>query len=389
MKRSNLLIAAVALTIAACQPQVDRFAVSGTVTGAQGQTLYLDHMGIDAVVPVDSAKLGEDGKYSFSQPAPEGCFDIYRLRLGSKVINFAVDSVQDIEINASQADMQTAYSVSGSESSNIIKEVVGRHMQFLKDLQDVQNRYAGPQVGILSQHVGELLDVFKSDLRNGFIFSDPGSAAAYYCLFLSVNGQTVFSPQQDRQDAKTFAAVATSMDIKYPDAQRTAHLHNLALKSMAATKAPTPVSQETIDKLNSLIVESGLIEIELPDRTGVMHKLSDTKGQVVLLDFTAYKTNYSANYNLALRDLYDKFADRGFQIFQVSFDADESFWMNSSAQIPWISVHDENSLASTILNSYNVSQLPCAFIIDREGVIVQRPDELAELEASIEKLLDN
>lgn len=387
MKKSNLLFLAAVLTMAACQPQVDRFAVSGQISGAQDLVLYLDHMGLDRVSVVDSAKLDADGRYSFSQPAPAGCFDIYRLRLGGKTINFAVDSVQTIEISATESDMQTSYTVSGSESSLAIKDVVLRHSQFLKDLQAMQQKYAGPQVGILNRNVNELLDVFKSDLRNQVIFVNPGSAAAYYSLFLSVNGQMIFDPSRDRQDAKTFAAVATMMDNLYPEAQRTRHIHNLALKSMTATQAPKPVSQETIDRFNSLVVESGLIEIELPDRNGKMHKLSETRGNVVLLDFTAYKTNYSANYNLALRKLHDDYADRGFQIFQVSFDADESFWMNSSASIPWIAVYDENSLESVILKSYNVSQLPCTFLIDRNGDIVERPEELAGLAPSIEKLL--
>ncbi|MCQ2084444.1 MAG: redoxin domain-containing protein [Bacteroidaceae bacterium] len=387
MKKSNLLIAAVTLIMAACQPQVDRFAVSGTVTDAQDRVLYLERMGVDRILTVDSVRLDNDGAFRFSQPAPQGCFELYRLRIGSRALNFAVDSVQEIAVSASLSGMQTDYSIEGSASSVGIREAVIMHRRFLTELKELQQRYAGPEVGVLDQHVTELLDLFKSQLQTEIIFPNPGAPAAYFCLFLSVNGQMIFNPNANRQDAKTYAAVASSMDMLYPESDRTMHLHNLALKAMARTSSPKQVTQEQIDWLKSVIVETGLIDIELPDNTGRMQKLSDLKGKVVLLDMTAYKTDFSANYNLALRQLYDKFADRGFEIYQVSFDEDENFWINASQSIPWVSVYDERSLKSDILSLYNVDQLPVAFIIDRNGDVVERPDELSELDARIEALL--
>lgn len=386
MKKSKLLLFAATLIMAACQPQVDRFAVSGTVAGAPDMMLYLDRMDLDRITTVDSVRLGQDGAFRFSQPAPRGCFELYRLRTGTRTIDFAVDTVCEISVTASLSDMRE-YLIEGSAPSLAIRDVAARQSQFIVDLKNLQQRYAGPETGVLNARTDELLAVFKSDLSNTFILSDPGSPAAYYCLFLSVNGRRIFNPYNSRQEAKTFAAVASSMDILYPQAERTMHLHNLAMKAMAKTSAPKPVSQEQIDRLRSIVVEAGIIDMELPDYKGNVHKLSDLTGKVVLLDFTAYKTDFSANYNLVLHKLYDKYSDSGFEIYQVSFDDDESFWLNASENIPWVSVRDENSLNSTILKSYNVEQLPTAFLIDREGTLVKRPDDSSELEADIEALL--
>ena len=387
MKKSNLLPIAAVLAMAACQPKVDRFAVSGAIMDAQDHTLYLERMDIDRIVTVDSVKLGQDGNFCFRQPAPQDCFELYRLRLGSGTVNFAVDSVQEISITARMSDMQTAYVIEGSASSLAMKSVAERQYRFITDLKELRQRFAGPQVGVLDAHIGELLEVFKSDLCNEFIFPNPGSPAAYYCLFISVNGHRIFNPYAGRQDAKTFASVASSMDMLYPESERTLHLHNLALKAMSRTSATNTVTQQQAEWLGSVVSESGLIDMELPDLNGMAHKLSDLKGKVVLLDLTAYKTDFSANYNMVLRKLYDKYSGQGLEIYQVSFDNDESFWMNAAVSVPWICVRDENSLDSDILKLYNVEQLPAAFIIDRNGDIVERPDDSSQLDAAIGKLL--
>jgi len=86
--------------------------------------------------------------------------------------------------------------------------------------------------------------------------------------------------------------------------------------------------------------------------------------------------------------LYNKYSDQGFNIYQVSVDNDESYWMNTAKNLPWICVHDESSIYSTYLKSYNVTQLPAVFLIDREGNIVERPDETNQLDEKIARLLE-
>ena len=390
MKRSNLIIAVLALLTVACQPKVDRFTLNGQIAEADGKTLYLDHLGLEKVEIIDSVKLDSEGQFSFNPVSPKDCFDFYRLRIDNKVINLVVDSTETLTVTASLPVMQIAYMVEGSDNSAQLKELVMEQMGLLQDLRKVTSQYRSPDRTALQQQILEMVDVFKSDITTDFILPNPGSPCAYYALFLSINGQMVFDPQIDRQDAKCFAAVATQMDMRYPDAVRTKHLHNVALKGMAKTSPSrnSNVSAETIQQFESLIEETGLIEIELPDWRGQTRKLSDQKGKVILLDFTAYKTDYSPNYTLLLRGLYDKYADKGFDIYQVSVDNDESFWMNTASNLPWICVRDEESVYSTYLKSYNVQQLPAVFLIDRDGNITDRPEKTDELDGKIAKLLE-
>ena len=377
MKRSNLALLVLTLLTVACQPKVDRFTLNGQIVEADGKTLYLDHMGLDKIEVIDSVKLDAEGQFSFNPVAPQECFDFYRLRVDGKVASLPV--------------MQIAYTVEGSENSVILKDLVMTQMELLQELRRVASQYRGQNASLLQEQINETVDVYKSKIMTDYIFPAPGSPCAYYALFLSINGQMLFNPQNDRQDAKCFAAVATQMDLHYPEALRTSHLHNVALKGMAKTSPSRnndQVSEETIQQFESLIVETGLIEIQLPDSKGVIQKLSDQKGKVVLLDFTAYKTNYSPNYTLLLKELYNKYADKGFTIYQVSVDNDESFWMNTAINQPWTCVRDESSVNSTYLRLYNVQQLPTVFLIDREGNIVDRPDNTGELDEKIARMLE-
>ena len=388
MKRSNLALLALTLLTVACQPKVDRFTLNGQIVEADGKTLYLDHLALDRVEVIDSVKLDAEGRFEFTPVSPDDCFDFYRLRIDRKVVNLVIDSTETVTVIASLPVMQVAYLVDGSENCSTLKDLVMRQMGLLQDLRRLSSGYNSPDPTALQEQVKETVDVFKSEIMTDFILPAPGSPCAYYALFLSINGQTIFSPQADRQDAKCFAAVATQMDMLYPDAVRTEHLRNVALKGMAKTSpSRNNVSEEAVQQFESMIVESGLIDIELPDYKGAMHKLSQEKGKVVLLDFTAFKTEYSSGYNMLLRTLYDKYAESGLSIYQVSVDNDESYWMNVAANLPWICVHDEESLNSLYLKLYNVQQLPTVFLIDRDGNIVDRPEGSDELDGKISKLL--
>ena len=390
MKRSNLALLVLTLLTVACQPKVDRFTLNGQIVEANGKTLYLDHMGLDRIEVIDSVKLDAEGQFCFNPVAPQECFDFYRLRVDGKVINLVIDSTETVNVAASLPVMQISYTVDGSENSAVLKDLVMTQMELLQELRRLASQYRGSNVNLLQEQVNETVDVYKSKIMTDYIFPNPGSPCAYYALFLSINGQMLFNPQADRQDARCFAAVATQMDMHYPEAMRTSHLHNVALKGMAKTSPlrDNQVSEETIQQFENLVVETGLIEIQLPDCKGQTQKLSDQKGKVVLLDFTAYKTNYSPNYNLMLKELYNKYADQGFNIYQVSVDNDESFWMNTAVNQPWVCVYDESSLNSTYLRSYNVQQLPTVFLIDRDGNIVDRPDNTNQLDEKIARLLE-
>ena len=181
-----------------------------------------------------------------------------------------------------------------------------------------------------------------------------------------------------------FAAVATSWDTYYPDAERGKNLHNIAIEGMKNVRSIEASQSRTIDA--SKIQTSGVIEIALTDNKGQQRKLTDLKGKVVILDFHVFGQKESPARILALRELYNKYHAQGFEIYQVSLDPDEHFWKQQTAALPWICVRNDGS-NETFLTLYNVRTLPEFFLIDRGNNLVSRSQQIKDVEQEIKKLL--
>jgi hypothetical protein len=107
----------------------------------------------------------------------------------------------------------------------------------------------------------------------------------------------------------------------------------------------------------------------------------------VLLDFHVFATNESPERILLLRELYNKYNAQGLEIYQVSLDADEHFWKQQTAALPWISVREDKGVGSSTLAIYNVQAVPEYFLIDRGNNIIGRSQTIKDLEQTIKSLL--
>jgi hypothetical protein len=90
---------------------------------------------------------------------------------------------------------------------------------------------------------------------------------------------------------------------------------------------------------------------------------------------------------LMLRELYNKYHAQGLEIYQVSLDADEHFWKQQTAALPWICVREPQGIDSSTLTIYNIQGVPEFFLIDRGNNLVSRSQQIEDLEKSIKSLL--
>lgn len=364
-----------------------KFHIDGTITGAADSTLYFENMGLDGAVKIDSAKLSEDGTFAFEGTAPTAP-EFYRLRIAGQFINIAVDSTETINIKAQYPQMATQYEVSGSEDCQRIKEL--SLMQ--SSLQAQVNAIArNPELGAqaIADSVSRIVEAYKTRIKTEYIFKAPMKASSYFALFQTIyaGGQPVllFNPRTSEQDIKVFGAVATSWDTFYPNEKRGENLHNIAIEGMKDVRYLR--SQQQAEEIEaSKVNTSGILDFTLTDNTGAARSLSSLKGNVVLLDFHLFADQNSMKRIMSLRELYNKYHAQGFQIYQVAIDGDEHFWKTQTAALPWISTRvDDNT--SSVLQMYNVQQVPTFFLLNRSCNVVKRDAQIKDIDAEIKALL--
>ena len=378
--KKYVVVALAVLGMASCSEK--KFHVEGTITNAKDSVLYLENISLMGPEVVDSVRLDADGKFSLAgeaQQAPE----FYRLRIYDQIISLSIDSTETVTVTAAYPQMASKYEVSGSDNCAKIKELAMRQMQLQQRAMAV-SRSADMTVEQSNDSIMAMIRTYKDEVKRKYIFSDPSKPYAYFALFQALGNTLIFNPRSDADDIKVFAAVATSWDTYWPDAERGKNLHNIAIEGMKNVRTMEAKQAKTIDA--SKIQTAGVIEIALNDNKGQLRKLTDLKGQVVLLDFHVFAQKESPARILALRELYNKYHAKGFEIYQVSLDGDEHFWKQQTAALPWISVRvDENN--SGFLTVYNIQTLPEFFLIDRGNNLVSRSQQISDIDKSILSLL--
>ena len=379
-----LLVCYLFLTMVSCTESGPTFRVDGVIHDAKDSTLVIEAMTLEGVEPLDSVCMKADGNFAFhvkaavqdSTASPE----FYRLRIGQQIINFVVDSLEDIYVEAPFQKMATDYDIQGNDASRTMKTISLLNIQLQQQLKQLE---ADASFSALEKadRARALAENYKLTLKRDFILRQPGSSAAYFALFQTLGRQMIFDPETDKNDVQFFAAVATQWEQNYPHSRRTENLCNIALRGLRNTRQTRTVELQ-ID--GEKIRESGIIDFGFPDIHGTERRLSDLKDYVVLLDFTAYSLPNSQQRILELRELYHKYHSRGLEIYQVSLDADEHYWKTMSEQLPWVCVYCAEGVGNDMVNLYNVQSLPTYFLIGRGSEMRARKEQIENLEKAIE-----
>ena len=352
-----MMIAAVVL-LTACDG--NKFHIDGTIEGASDTTLVLEQSSNGEWVIVDSVKVGKDGKFSVSSPAPV-VPGIYQLRLGEQSICFPIDSLDHLTVTAKMPNLASDYSIAGSEHAEQVMKIDKEAMQFAAGKGTAAERQA-----------------WKDKLARQ-IAADPSGIVAYYTINKYIDGKPLFDPMNDN-DLRIIGAVANAFNSFRPEDPRTDYLVNLLLDGQRRRRA-------TMAQTDTVYADvASIIDIKLQDYNGKDHILSKvaTSNRVVLLDFTAYGTEVSPKLNKLLNDIYQSYHSRGLEIYQVSLDPDNVTWREAAKNLPWITVYDPMGINSQNVGIYNVNGIPTTFII-RGGEIVERVEDAAMLKQAVAK----
>lgn len=366
MNTKNIIkISAIAaMTVMAACSGNKGWTVSGTIQEpVEGAKLAVDAYGpLGMWYNLDSVEVSANGAFKYRAEAGSPYPDVYRLTYNGKSVYFPIDSLESVTVNASAANFDTDYELSGSDLAI--------------DLMQVDKMLASE---IASKGADAVVadPELKHTLATKAI-GDSVGVVAYYLINKNIGGKPLFN-DGDKNDLRLIGAVANKFDVNRPNDPRTAFLKQ---RFIAARRALG------IGEQNTTIVEVpelGFIDIKLYDAKGREQALSDAvKGnKITLLSFTAYSLDASTPYNIELNKAFEKYDGLG--IYQVAFDSDEAFWAKSAANMPWTAVRYNPTQGDTLLRLYNVGVLPATFIINGHGDLVERVDDPTQLDAAIRK----
>ena len=226
------------------------------------------------------------------------------------------------------------YSGKAVESENISKEI----------LAESQNKVTG----VVAQHQAQY------DQQNKIINERIKSLLLENKDELAVLMFVDYFPRDNNVELHN--EIVTALHKKYPDNQ----IVNDRYKVMQSPSTSTSIGATAP-------------ELAFPNPDGTIMKLSDLRGKVVLIDFWASWCGPCRRENPNVVNVYNKYKDKGFEIYSVSLDRDKNSWIKAieTDKLVWKNhVSDLKYWSSEAAKLYGVNSIPATFLIDKDGKII-------------------
>ncbi|MBO4558130.1 MAG: TlpA family protein disulfide reductase [Bacteroidales bacterium] len=367
----KLFIAAIALLlVASCNKPaavVNLALKEGVATNVELYKLALNRLTL-----VDSLSTNDNGqlKYKIALDDAENPAFYYFFHNATKLAGLVAAKGDRISISA---DTLGRYSVEGSEDCRLLQEMDARMAESTAKMERILAEAPEDENLQLSK---VYIDHKRAMLRQ--VIENPYSITSAAALFQKFNDQLyVF---QEPTDVFVFEKIRDSLATVYPKSEYVS----------AITKAIE--NRKKVDKFAQMVSEAPVVnlpEVKMNDVNGAPHALSELEGKVILLSFWSIVQDEHKVFNLEMLPVYNKYHDRGFEIYQICLDVDKAAWASivRNQNLPWICVNDGLGINSPAVATYNLNSVPTMFIFDRDGEVVARdiydPDEIDKIIAGI------
>ncbi|MEA1886797.1 MAG: TlpA disulfide reductase family protein [Bacteroidota bacterium] len=385
MIRKITMLFILALLFASCGDKM--FRISGKLDGASPDTyIYMDRLGGMNLEPYDSVMLGENGSFEFSGEIEYPEFFLLRLT-ESNFLTILLEPGENMTLNADADSLGYTAEVKGSPGTSKMIEYDKKLQDAMIELQKLGKIYEeninSPDLDQIMTELDNkaqaILDDMNEYTRN-FIDENIESMVSLIALYKQITPQ-VYILNIDK-DLDYYKKVDSSLYELYPESEPVQTLHSqmetliVNMEAEAAKKAKMGIGAVAP-------------EISLPNSDGDTIRLSSTRGDYVLLDFWAAWCAPCRTENPNLVEVYEKYKQQGFEIYQVSLDQTREAWLNGIKEdniSDWIHVSDLKFWSSSVVPLYGIEQIPSNYLLDTEGRIIAndiRGDALSQKLAEI------
>jgi thiol-disulfide isomerase/thioredoxin len=282
-------------------------------------------------------------------------------------------------------DLQNSLEITGSEGSILVNEIIVALSKATGKLDSITKIYEATTDLALRDNLAKEYEKIMNDHRKytiDFILKHSTSLASFRALYQQYDKD--FFVLNKLKDLQFYKIVTDSLVRKYPRVKQVILLKQNTQKLL---------SQYYNQRLLGFAGDNdfGLPDIALPDSKGDTINLKSLKGKYILLSFWAIWNNPSPDYNLGLKEVYQKYKNKGFEIYQVSLDKSIETWNRSVIfdELKWINVIDTTFPYSQAANVYNVQVLPANYLIDKDfSTIIAKNLPPAQLDAKLSELFN-
>ena len=358
----------------------DNFKISGKITNGQNLTFYLEAQSQNGVIEVAKAKSDATGRFEMIGNIPD--YGMYSLRMGEtpeKVIPLTLVPNDEIQIKATYASYSTP-TITGASWTSVLSDYMKVYKNFVigtKALELNQENLSDNEINKKYQILRDSVDMFALDAMT----NDPGNPFNYMVIASALPGRTGFNGWNPN-NLELLKRVENALVQKFP---KSPIIENLGYQVYQI--------QQEYDK--HLMFNSGTQpapEIALAGINGEEVRLSDLKGQYVLIDFWASWCKPCRLENPNVVRLYNKYKNKGFTVLSVSLDENPDQWKAAILKdnLSWSNhCSDLQGWNSSVIQDYGFTGIPYTVLLNKEGNFIGVNLRGADLEQKLKEIFEN
>lgn len=347
---------------------VQGFIIAGTVKNETDEKVYLEYEENGKKIK-DSTQI-KNGVFKFKGKVEEPVYSVIRTNGGKTYLGMFLENTP-ITVTIDTAAKIIA--VAGSKEDSIYREWESKWFIVTK------------KAGVIYKKIDEAYKGLEKDAK-----LDPKIRKGFddeFSLLDTETDSTVFPivKQYPNSYASAFIILCRYVDWNKPEiaAKSYALLSDKIKKSDYGRKISTYIELDAKTGIGRTA-----IDFTMNDISGKPIKLSDLRGQYVLVDFWASWCGPCRKENPNVLAAYAKYHVKGMEILAVSLDSKMELWEKAvkNDKLPWIHVSDLKGFENEAAILYGVKIVPSNYLLDPNGVIVARNLRGEDLEKKLAEI---